>query len=71
MNTLYLVSIKSDDDQTCKDLMKDLIKKEYSTYYGPDGRSDTTSNGAKKFMSEGKIFPSSIRSFWQICTTQN
>ena len=46
------------------------LKKEYSTYYGPDGRSDTTSNGAKKFMSERKIFPFSIRSFWQICTTQ-
>ena len=37
--------------------MKDLIKKEYSTYYGPDGRSGTSSNGAEKFMSERKIFP--------------
>ena len=26
--------------QTCKDLMKDLIKKEYSTYFGSDGRSE-------------------------------
>ena len=57
--------------QTCKDLMKDLIKKEYSTYFGSDGRSETSSYGAEKFMLEWKIFPFSIRSFWQICTTQN
>ena len=43
--------------QNCKDLMKDLIKKEYFTYYGPDGRSDTGADGAEKFMSERKIFP--------------
>ena len=49
--------------QICKDLMKDLIKKEYSFYHGPDGRSDTTSSGAEKLMSERKIFRFSIRSF--------
>ena len=43
--------------QTCKDLMKDLIKKEYSTYFGSDGRSETSSYGAEKFMLERKIFP--------------
>ena len=63
--------MKHIEDQTCNDQMKDLIKKEYSTYYGPDGRSDTSSNGAEKSISERKIFPFSIRSFWQICTTQN
>ena len=50
--------------QTCKDLMKDLIKKEYSTYFGSDGRSETSSYGAEKFMLERKISPFSIRSFW-------
>ena len=44
-------------DQTCKDLMKDLIKKEYSTYFGSDGRSETSSYGAEKFMLERKISP--------------
>ena len=51
------------DHQTCKDLMKDLIKKEYSTYFGSDGRSETSSYGAEKFMSEGKIFPFSEKIF--------
>ena len=36
--------------------MKDLVKKECSTYYGPDGRKDTSSNGDEKFMSERKFF---------------
>ena len=49
--------------QTCKDLMKDLIKKEYSTYFGSDGRSEKSIYGAEKFMLERKIFPVSIRSF--------
>ena len=63
-NVLRYLGSHQLNNQTCKDLMKDLIKKEYSTYFGSDGRSETSSYGAEKFMLERKIFPFSIRSFW-------
>ena len=64
-------NLRLDEEQTCKDLIKDLTKKEYSTYFGSDGRSGTSSYGAEKFVLERKIFPFSIRSFWQFCTMLN